>query len=145
MKFLTFLAAAALAVGVNTAQAQITNTTVEEDWGISGFQWDRGRGAMLARYAFFEDNGRVQFCMAYATKGGNTARFNKAALRDAKAVFGDKTLLRNLSFAALHSSRNFDSRLVGLSANCFTTKTAWPSGAWDGKVEWRFGNYRISK
>lgn len=124
------------------AMAQMTTQNVEDNWAWSSFRWT-SLDQMMVRYSFYEKEGSVGVCLAYASRGGRAFRFNKAALKEAKLTLNGEAILRDLRFAASHSSRAFPSALVGYEANCLLTKTKAPANGGKVRLEWRSGKYRL--
>ncbi|WP_344845723.1 hypothetical protein [Celeribacter arenosi] len=133
------------AIAPAQAQQKSDPRPVSDGFADAYLNWERGDYGFF-RWAVFNNNGKIELCGAFATKGTSVGfRFTKAAMAEARLMADGKSVLRGISFFKSRPNKALANKLFGEPANCRITKTDYPAGKVAFQLKFRDGAYSVSK
>lgn len=145
-QFSVMIIALALALaGSQTLAREISGSiAVDESFAEIDFKWNTSGGFFL-RLKPIEVDGMLEICAVLSHSSQARHNLNLEAMREARFIIDDKTMLRNLSFVGVVSSAHKKNKLIGQQANCVAAGKAFPQKASQYGIKFRRGNYRADR
>lgn len=135
----------ALAVGQIAGASDVTRQVVAgPDWGFQGMIWNQSSNRTQYRYTIFNQNGMIEICGVYASRGANVKRVGREAMREAILYVNDQRVFKDMRFFHQASSREMQAELVGAKANCKSTGRPLPRGQVTYRIEIPVTRYRLN-